>query len=286
MKQVTWAVVALLMFAAVPVPAQQSNPQAQDTQPSGKARIGKQARTVPPASPPACKDLRLIGAVADSFFGEPGPTATSDTIWDTLINCANQTHSQDERAEAVRVAAMWEHLRANGLYERLLASRLVAAPACRDLDKLEWRVKRFYDQTNAETTPVAPDYEQMLNELTRCARESRELNKKIPQAEEARAQVLLISWDSVNKAIEIRRLAKVYDELLAGDGALVDKYNSLVRDYNNLLEIARQSSRASDSYIESLQRAMLLQSVQRQPVVCDGTSYSYGKWGTVNLNCR
>jgi hypothetical protein len=86
--------------------------------------------------------------------------------------------------------------------------------------------------------------------------------------------------------LKLRRLSRDYDEVLADDSALVEKYNSLVRNYNYLLDIAQKSAHASDNYIASLQRFVLLQSVQRQPVNRDGTSYSYGTWGTFNVNCH
>jgi hypothetical protein len=38
-------------------------------------------------------------------------TDPEDTIWDELIDCANQTHQASERSEALRVSAIWERLR-------------------------------------------------------------------------------------------------------------------------------------------------------------------------------
>jgi hypothetical protein len=184
------------------------------------------------------------------------------------------------------VAAIWERLRAQDFQQKYMAIRPIAASSCKDLDRLEWRVKTFDRQVTSATPPIAPDYEQVLNDLNSCAKESREQNKARPGTEGARAQFLMTSWDSTNKAIELRRLSRDYDEVLADDTALTEKYNSLVRNYNDLLEAAQKSARASGSYIASLQRFMLLQSVQRQPVNCDGTSYSYGTWGTFNLNCH
>src|SRR5713226_8050671 len=68
-----------------------------------------------------CKNLGTLGAVVDGAFDgqktesrmlTPMMTDPEDSIWDTLIDCSEATTKPSERAEALRVAAMWEWVRA------------------------------------------------------------------------------------------------------------------------------------------------------------------------------
>src|SRR5579863_8883326 len=122
MRQIIWAT-TLLMFLAVPAPAQQANTQQQSTQ-SGKAV--ERPRKTRSVIVPACDRLTKLGLVMDRLYGNPvdeilaaiegvgqkpdSPAVDldADPVWDELMDCANQTHNGPERAEALRVTAMWE----------------------------------------------------------------------------------------------------------------------------------------------------------------------------------
>jgi hypothetical protein len=61
-------------------------------------------------------------------------TDPADSIWDELIDCAEATAKPSERAEALRVAAIWEELRATTfekmyLEEKALRESVIAAAA-------------------------------------------------------------------------------------------------------------------------------------------------------------
>jgi len=102
-----------------------------------RAQQAKSQHRTAPIAVAACKDLEALGNVLDGdmenqktshrgellhitaaingverYFVEPlAPDA--DATWDMLVDCANQTHSQSQRAEAFRVAAMWEGWRSD-----------------------------------------------------------------------------------------------------------------------------------------------------------------------------
>ncbi len=76
---------------------------------------------------PACKNLETLSATVERYFEildtsshEQMPMDEDGSTWDSLIDCANQTHSSSQRTEALRVAAMWEHLRAEGFRKMYL----------------------------------------------------------------------------------------------------------------------------------------------------------------------
>jgi len=211
-------------------------------------------------------------------------TDPDDSIWDSLVDCAETTKRPSVRAEALRVAGVWERLRAEAFRKLSVDKQTISAAACEHLDKLESRVKEVSGGQSART-PVS-DYAAVLDSLTNCANESHRLNQGKPQSEEARARLLMTAWDSWNKVAAYRALAADYDQLVGEDEKLVNQYNTLVRDYNGLLEHAREAFSANDAYIRSLEGVVVLQSLQRRPLNCSGTSYSYGKWGTFSADCQ
>jgi hypothetical protein len=230
MKLFTFILLSLLSLAVSTLAQQTQSP-------------ATQAHSKNSPSPSACKTLATTAALVDDAFDgksnesrmlAPMLSDPDDPIWNVLIECSEATKKPSQSAEALRVAAMWERLRAQNFEQKYTDIKPVAASSCKDLDKLEWRVKTFNRQLTPATTSIAPDYEQVLNELNSCAKESRERNKEKPGTEGARAQFMMTSWDSTNKAIELRRLSRDYDEVLADDTALVGKFNSLVGSYNDL----------------------------------------------------
>lgn len=93
------------------------------------------------ASPQACRDLDKIGTAVDDRFNrendrvlaaiagplKPINIQEEDATWDTLIDCANETKSDSIRAEALRVLAIWESLRAESFKQALSAAQLQLA---------------------------------------------------------------------------------------------------------------------------------------------------------------
>ena len=74
--------------------------------------------------------------------------------------------------------------------------------------------------------------------------------------------------------------------MLESANGLVGKYNALLDDYEKERSLAMQAINADDSSLNSLERMVFFQSMQVRPMNCGGTSYSYGTWGTFNLECH
>jgi len=210
----------------------------------------------------------MIGAVLD----EP-----QDSIWDELISCADGTQSASVRAEALRIAAMWENLRASGFRRQVIAEKYVPATACSDLGKLETQMKTARDTMLETHTMSSEVYQELSNALNRCAGESRRMNISRPRSEEAEAWFLLLTLDSTFKGATIGRMAAEYNQLLSHDEELTGRYNTLVRNYNDLLDHALQNVTANDTFVRSLRQRAALQSLQRTQLTCSGTSYSVGR---------
>src|SRR6516225_7257211 len=172
MKPVAWAL-ALLMFAGLPAAAQQSSDQKQDARPSKPAGTKAAedidaftARRKARPTVPVCADLGTEGTVVDKLFddqgnpvfdlvddaGKPyGPLSpdTPDSLWNRLIDCASQSHNESERADALRVAAMWERWRAESFAKQRREAKLVHPASCDNLDQLK--------DTVSTVTAVSPE---------------------------------------------------------------------------------------------------------------------------------
>jgi len=152
---------------------------------------------------PACKDLETTGIAVDKLFDDPilaaikgarpshatsspdspGGNIDQDSTWDNLIDCANQTHNESERAEALRVAAMWERWRTENFREQsLTASAPPVHPAsCDNLDQLRARVKAVTDEEPSSTiSHPMQDYDSTLDALRKCMNESVRVSKDKP----------------------------------------------------------------------------------------------------------
>lgn len=165
---------------------------------------------------PACKDLETTGIAVDKLFDEDadpilatikgaGPSHAAfspdnmggnideDFTWDNLIDCADQTHSESERAEALRVAAMWERWRAEQFQKAYRGVLPIPAGMCKDLDKLGSEVTAGWPKHGPSDYQFPPnyrfpgDFNQVQTQLANCAIESRELNKNKPVPEYVRA---------------------------------------------------------------------------------------------------
>jgi hypothetical protein len=248
--------------------------------------------------------LKSIAAAVDKYFDEendailamirgsdsPGPTVASDqpdTIWDTLVDCSRETKSSSQRAEALRVSAIWEKIRADNLQKLYSAAQPVGSPQCRNLDRINDIVivaQRQKDGEQPETGGIL-----VRKELLDCANASYRLNQGKPRSEEAAALWNLASWTDRNQRDLVHRynaLVREYNELHAHDDSMVTSYNTLAGDFERLLAAASRYLSSSDSYTRSLERAVLFQSMERKPLNCTGTGYSYGTWGTFSADCH
>lgn len=205
---------------ANPVPNVSSQHGASDVDEFMAERHAQQAgsRRNSVASVAACKDVDAIGRVLDyrmqngssrrrddmdhilaSIEGVDKYFSTTldsgaDEAWDILIDCANQTHNESQRAEALRVAAMWEGWRADRFQKAYRDALPVPAGMCKDLDKLGSEVKAGWPKPDADGSYQFPpnyrfpgDFNQIQTQLTRCVVESQKLNKNKPVPEYVRA---------------------------------------------------------------------------------------------------
>jgi hypothetical protein len=197
MKQIIWAA-AFLTFLAVPASAQQTNSQQRTQQSKGTGSHDSSPRKAQPAVVAACNDLETTGSFVDKLYDEKGdpifdlvdttgthygpPSAEGpDSVWDGLIDCANQTHSESQRAEALRVAAMWEQWRAARLAQQYREERPVHPASCDNLDQLRARVKAVTDEEpSSATTHPMQDYDSTLEALRKCMSESVHASKGKP----------------------------------------------------------------------------------------------------------
>jgi len=206
MKQMGWTA-ALLMLLVVQTSAQQANTQPHTQQPKGAAAAP--ATQSPPADDldqfvqsrrngGACKDLETTGIAVDKLYDEKGypifdlvdttgthygpPSAGgSDSVWDGLANCANQTHSKSEQSQALWVAARWERWRAARLAQQYREERPAHPASCDNLDQLRARVKAVTDEEpSSATTHPMQDYDSTLEALRKCMNESVDVSKGKP----------------------------------------------------------------------------------------------------------
>lgn len=195
MKLTTWAVI-FATFAAMPISAQQAGDRGQSTQ---SRHVVEPPRKVRSAIVPACDPLTKLGLVMDRLYGNPvdeilaaiegvgqkpdlpAVDGDADPVWGELMDCANQTHSESERAEAWRVAAMWEGRRADWFAKQQREARPVHPDSCGNLDQLRARVKAVTDgEPSLAITHPMPDYDSTAEALWKCANDVVRLSKSNP----------------------------------------------------------------------------------------------------------
>lgn len=201
MFKVTSAALALALLTASTSAHQAQGPHAKPR----SSVITKKANT--PASPAACKNLSELSQAMDSLYASGAlkdileaidrqfwttPLKLSvngpDSTWDTLIDCANETHNGTERAEALRVAAMWEHWRADTLQSAHLDSNPLPADSCANLGAFDSSIAAAKPNADAMDVYRMPaQLRQFELPLAKCADESEKLNRGKPAPEFARA---------------------------------------------------------------------------------------------------
>lgn len=216
----------------------------------------------------------------EKYFAEPS-AHDADETWDTLANCANQTQSGSQRAEAFRVAAMWEHWRAQTFQKAYRKVLPIPAPACKDLTKLDSQAAALMPSDESGTSYRLPDGATRLMEaLSKCGQESLKLNEERSVPEYVKAELDL--W-----AMQHLTDLDYKNRILAGNGSLITEYNGLVGDYNRLVDLLKEKSQElNEAYIQSLRQATLWQLSIPQPVTCTGEFRTYGTWGTANSTCQ
>jgi len=175
-------VLVLIFLSVVPAHAQQGSPSKAQSR-TAPSRKGPQRAS----APTACKDLQAISADVDSWAKWDGSAAPDynddDPTWDVLIECANQIHSASQRAEALRVAAMWEQVRAEKFRKQYLAA--TAAPvrpaSCDNLDQLRATVKAVTDgEPSSAITHSMQDYDSTVQALRKCMNDSVHVSRSKP----------------------------------------------------------------------------------------------------------
>ena len=312
MKWTTWAVLlsALfsLVFAVGSVAAQQSSDQKQDARPSKPAgtkpaegidalMAGRRARPATmPATVPACADLGTEGTVVDKLFdaggnpvfdlvddaGKPyGPLSpdTPDSLWSRLIDCANQanqTHNEAERAEALRVAAVWEHWRAEsfakGVHEsQRREAKLIHPASCDNLDQLRDAVTTV-TAVSPESASARPmdDYPSIVEALKTCVNEIASLDKTKPN-ERYWATVALLSfqlWDARRGEASVRRLIS---ERTKQTEQRVEQSNTdaaLIKDCDQIITVAALTPNGLALYIPPEGKEFMAKNVKNYPRMC------------------
>jgi len=175
------------------------------------AMIQGSEKSAPPPLPNGYKlDSRPATNIPDTlpadFQGwDEGLTDPSqpDALWDMLVDCAHQTRSNTERAEALQVLATWEGLRADSFAKlyREAATPPLRSQKCQDLDRMGQTVERVLATERgvalgAKTQITSlEEYNQISRSLRACAEDSERLNKNREQPEALRAWKLLQEWD-------------------------------------------------------------------------------------------
>ncbi|MHB8502087.1 MAG: hypothetical protein ACYDHE_14245 [Candidatus Acidiferrales bacterium] len=139
--------------------------------------------------------LAAIRNAGTSTETQTAPPEEIDSVWDTLIDCSQATRKPSEREEALRVAAIWEWLRADAFQKmyRAAASPVTSA-RCRDLDRLAERIDAAVKNNEAWKNPPQ-DFQRVLQGLRGCAEDSEQLNSNREQPEALKARRLMFSWE-------------------------------------------------------------------------------------------
>jgi hypothetical protein len=294
MGQITWAA-SLLIFLAVPALAQQTNTQQQGTQ-SGKAvEPPRKSRS---ANLPACDQLTRLGLVMDRLTGNPvdeilaaidgvgqnpDPPALdgeTDPVWNELMDCANQTHSESERAEAWRVAAMWEGWRAEQFRKMYRKAEPTPVAECKGLEKLDAQTKAISPtKEDLDTYRLPGSFNQIVTSLAECRDAARRVSPSKPHPQFVLAEEDLAM---LNHAWHVDQ----ENRTLAEANAVVSDYNRLVGAHNELVERLKRNERLDRAYIDSLEATILMQSLSPRQTSCVGTFYNYGTWGAATSTCQ
>ena len=298
MKSTTWAVV-LTIFAAMSISAQQAGDRGQGTQ---SRHVVEPPRKVRSAIVPACGPLTKLGLVMDRLYGNPvdeilaaiagvgqkpdlpAVDGDADPVWGELMDCANQTHSESERAEDWRVAAMWEGRRADRFQKAYGDAERAAHPAavaeCQGLEKLDAQTKAIMPtKEDLDTYRLPGSFNKIMISLVEC----RDASKRVGIVEPL-PQFVLADEDltMLGNASHV----DYENRILADANKVVADYNRLVDTHNELVGRLRRNERLDQAYINSLERAILLQSLFPRPTSCVGTFYNYGTWGTATSTCQ
>jgi hypothetical protein len=299
MKPVAWAV-ALLMFAGLPAAAQQSSDQKQDARPSKPAGTkaaedidGFTARRKARPTVPVCADLGTEGTVVDKLFdvegnpvfdlvddaGKPyGPLSpdTPDSLWNRLIDCANQSHNESERADALRVTALWERWRAESFAKQRREAKLVHPASCDNLDQLR--------DTVSTVTAVSPesasarsmdDYPAIVEALKSCVNDITNLNKARP-SERYRATVALLSfqlWDARRAEAALRRTInertkQTDNERTKQTERQANADAAWMKDCDQIITVAGLTPNGLALYIPSEGRQFMARNLKNYPRTC------------------
>jgi hypothetical protein len=116
-----------------------------------------------------------------------------DTLWNRLVDCERETKSSTERAEALRVLATWEELRAETFAKlyREAVTRPVKSPQCKTLDQLSEIV---HAAAKKHETISDDQFQSMVHNLGACAEDSERLNGNREQPEALKARKLMFVW--------------------------------------------------------------------------------------------
>lgn len=204
-KLVAFLVVSILLVFEKSSIAAQQLPSAE--------KIGnstRQERATLPRTVPACKDLKSIAAMVVRRFDEENdailamihgtdksePFVTSDkpdTIWDTLVDCSQETKSSSQRVEALRALALWEQIRADNFAKqyRTASAPPIKSPQCESLDGLAERVD---DAAKSHQKISDDDFQAIVQRLGACAEDSERLNSNREQPEALKARRLMFIW--------------------------------------------------------------------------------------------
>ncbi len=221
MREFAW-IAALLIFLVTPSHAQQTNTNAQNTRQlnspvghveqaadEGRKTVGASVNLL------ACKDLETTATAVDRLYGKDGNPIVSvwlegtntssvapqsyrtDTVWNRLVDCANQTHNERQRAEALRTAAMWEQWRAEWFRRAYIQAIALPfkSPKCDDLDHLAQRVETAAKEHPESWKNPPGDFQTVLQNLRECAEDSERINDNRKEPEALRARTLMFEWE-------------------------------------------------------------------------------------------
>jgi len=153
--------------------------------------------------------LTAIRHAGTSTQTQTAPPEDSDSVWDALIDCYDLTEKPSQREEALRVAAVWELLRADAFQKMYRAAASpVRSARCRDLDRLAERVDAALKNNEPWKSPP-PDFQPVLQGLRGCAEDSEQLNSNRELPEALRARRLMFGWEVM-----------LYNSLVAGYNAV------------------------------------------------------------------
>jgi hypothetical protein len=202
--------ILFLLVLATTTEAQKADDPDPDTQATVSPKSSRNVRTTIETG---CKTVNQISNDFDQLFvGEVDPVSLAmrdtalparnsagslredideDRTWSVLIGCANQTHNQFQQAEALRIAATWEHLRAEALKNKYRAIQPIKSPRCGDLTQVSARVE-LAAKNREDVSP--DDLGAVTADLLSCAEDSERLNSSERQSEALIARARMFEW--------------------------------------------------------------------------------------------